>query len=60
MGRNEKLSWNEVQELHKKGGLVGYYKLYDDNTEAMVESDYDWEEIVSFYDAGGEFGEEED
>lgn len=53
-----KVGWDEIQELHKNGSLAGLYKLYDDNTEAQIQNGYDWKELVQFYEAGGEFGEE--
>lgn len=53
-----KVSWEEVNRLAREGKLAGYYKLYDDGTEAMIEEDYDIEDIVMHYQAGGEFGDE--
>lgn len=52
----EKLTWEEVKQLHYKGELVGCFKLYPDETEGMIESGYDWQDIVNHYDNGGEFG----
>ena len=37
-----KLTWQEVKELHKKGKLAGYYKLYEDGSEAVIDSNYDF------------------
>ena len=53
-----KLSWKEVQKLHKEENLVNCFKLYDDNTEALIEKSYTWEEIEEHYNSGGEFGKE--
>lgn len=53
-----KLSWDEVNELARRGELIGIYKLYDDGTEAAIEADYTLEEIVEHHQNGGEFGEE--
>lgn len=54
----KKIPWDEVKELAKKGELAGYFKLYSDGTEGMIESSYGIEDIVQHYNAGGEFGEE--
>lgn len=53
-----KLSWEEVNELARKGELAGRYKLYDNGTEAEIDADYSLEEIVEHHQNGGEFGEE--
>lgn len=54
-----KLTWQEVKELHKKGKLVGYYKLYEDGSEAVIDSNYDFiDDILDHQENGGEFGEE--
>ena len=37
-----KLTWQEVKELHKKGKLAGYYKLYEDGSEVVIDSNYDF------------------
>ena len=42
-----KLTWEEVLQRHEKDELAGCFRLYDDNSEAMIEK-------------GGEFGEEID
>ena len=56
-----KLTWQEVKELHKKGKLAGYYKLYEDGSEAVIDSNYDFiDDILDHQEKGGEFGEEID
>lgn len=56
-----KMDWEEVKEVHNDTGLAGYYKLYpEENSEAMIEHDYKWEDIEHHYSCGGEFGEELD
>jgi hypothetical protein len=56
-----KLTWQEVKELHKKGKLAGYYKLYKDGSEAVIDSKYDFiDDILDHQEKGGEFGEEID
>lgn len=52
------LTWDEVQDYHKRGELGGYFYLYDDGSEGMIEEDYSWEEIVRHHKNGGKFGEE--
>ena len=52
------LTWKEVQDYHKQGKLEGCFRHYDDGTEAMIESDYSWEEIIKHYENGGGFGKE--
>lgn len=54
-----KIPWEEIKKIHEKQGLQGYYKLYDDDSEGLIE-DYSWEEIEDHYIKGGEFGEEMD
>lgn len=36
----QKLTWEEVKNLHKKGELSECYKLYDDGTEGQITDDY--------------------
>ena len=56
-----KLTWQEVKELHKKGKLAGYYKLYEDGSEAVIDSNYDFiDDILDHQEKGGEFGEKID
>lgn len=56
-----KLTWKEVKELHKKGKLAGYYKLCEDGTEAVIDSNYDFiDDVLEHQERGGEFGEEID
>lgn len=61
MGYNLKgmriLDRDEVGELYLSKKLAGCYKLYPDNTESEI-GDITFTEILSHYDAGGEFGEE--
>lgn len=54
-----KIPWEEIKKIHEEQGLQGYYKLYDDDSESLIE-DYSWEEIEEHYIKGGEFGEEMD
>ena len=55
----KKLAWDEVKQLHKSGKLVGCFRLYNDDTEGMIESDYDFiDDILSHHEKGGEFGME--
>lgn len=59
--RMRKLTWQEVKQLHKKGKLAGYYKLYEDGSEAVIDSNYDFiDDILDHQEKGGEFGEEID
>lgn len=53
-----KMNWQEVNELARNRELAGYFLLYDDGTEAEIDADYQFEDIVAHYQAGGEFGEE--
>ena len=56
-----KLTWKEVKELHKKGKLAGYYKLYEDGSEVVIDSNYDFiDDILDHQEKGGEFGEKID
>lgn len=56
-----KLTWHEVKELHKKGKLAGYYKLYEDGSEVVIDSNYDFiDDILDHQEKGGEFGEKID
>lgn len=56
-----KLTWQEVKELHKNGKLAGYYKLYEDGSEAVIDSNYDFiDDILDHQEKGGEFGEKID
>ena len=50
------IPWDEVQVLHKKGELVGCYRLYPDNSEGQIDRGYSWDEMVKHHDNGGEFG----
>lgn len=56
----EKLTWEDVQELHKKGELFNgqYYKLYDDETESQIDEHCTWADILEHEQKGGEFGSE--
>lgn len=56
----KKISWEEVRELHEKGELAGCYRLYDDDSEGQIETDYSWDDIVAHHECGGEFGYELD
>lgn len=54
----KKLNWDEVKVLIKTGSIVGCFKLYGDNTEALIEDDYDLDDLVKHHESGGEFGME--
>lgn len=54
------VTWEKIKELHEKGELAGYYRLYSDNTERQIGDGYTWEDILQHYDNGGGFGEEID
>ena len=53
-----KLSVDEVLDKIADGQLVGYYLLYDDNTEAEIEPGYKPEDILRHLSNGMEIGEE--
>lgn len=56
-----KLTWEEVLQRHEKGELAGCFRLYDDNSEAMIDRGYDFAgDILAHHKKGGEFGEEID
>ena len=56
-----KLTWEEVLQRHEKGELAGCFRLYDDNSEAMIDRGYDFAgDILAHHEKGGEFGEEID
>lgn len=54
----KKLSWEEVQHIHKTTGLTGYFILYSDETESEIDADYKWSDIEDLYMKGAEFGYE--
>lgn len=55
----KKISFLKARRLHKKGKLVGCYRLYPEfNMEALIGENYSWAEIVAHHKAGGEFGYE--
>lgn len=57
----QKLTWEEVLQRHEKGELAGCFRLYDDNSEAMIDRGYDFAgDILAHHKKGGEFGEEID
>lgn len=51
------LSLDEVDRLYRENSLGGYYILYPDNTEAMIE-DISLKEIIKYVNDGCKFGEE--
>lgn len=53
-----KILWDEVKELIKNNEIVGCFKLYDDKTETLIETDYDLDDLIAHHENGGEFGEE--
>lgn len=56
-----KLTWEEVLQRHEKGELAGCFRLYDDNSEAMIDRGYDFAgDILAHHKKGGEFGEDID
>lgn len=56
-----KLTWEEVLQRHEKDELAGCFRLYDDNSEAMIGRGYDFAgDILAHHEKGGEFGEEID
>ena len=54
----EKLSFEEIERLHKIGELCGCMYLYDDNTECYISETYTWEDIKKHLVNGGEIGKE--
>ncbi len=52
----QKLSYEEVKQLHMRGDLCGCFFLYDDNSESTIFAPYIWEDVVKHYENGGEFG----
>ena len=57
----QKLTWEEVLQRHEKGELAGCFRLYGDNSEAMIDRGYDFAgDILAHHKKGGEFGEEID
>ena len=38
----QKLTWEEVLQRHEKGELAGCFRLYGDNSEAMIDRGYDF------------------
>lgn len=54
-----KIPWDEVKQiLRKRGDLAGYFYLYDDGTEAMIDPDENPVNIIEHHEKGGEFGKE--
>lgn len=57
----QKLTWEEVLQRHEKGELAGCFRLYDDNSEAMIDRGYDFAgDILAHHKKGCEFGEDID
>ena len=51
-----KLTWEEVLQRHEKGELAGCFRLYDDNSEAMIDRGYDFAgDILAHHKKGGEY-----
>ena len=50
-----KLTYEEILAVHENGSLVGFLKLFPDNTECYIEED-DWENIQDHLRNGGEIG----
>ena len=59
-GGMEKISFEEVLKRHHDGSLVGAFMLYPDGSEALIENDYDINDILNHHYMGGEFGDEKD
>ena len=56
-----KLTWEEVLQRHENDELAGCFRLYEDNSEAMIDRGYDFTgDILAHHEKGGEFGEEID
>ncbi len=54
----QRITFNEMQAIHLNESLVGYLKVYPDDTECYIDSDYSWDEIVKHIECGGEIGYE--
>lgn len=52
------LTWEQVQFLWNTKNR-NFFRLYDDDTEAMVDTD-EWESILKHHENGGRFGIEND
>ena len=52
----QKISFEEAVRLYSTAELTGYYKLYPDGTEAMIDKELDLQELIFHYDQGGEIG----
>lgn len=52
------LSWTDCNAAEMSEGLVGYFLLYPDGTESLIEDGYSWEDIKSHYEKGGQVGKE--
>ena len=56
-----KLTWEEVLQRHENDELAGCFRLYEDNSKAMIDRGYDFTgDILAHHKKGGEFGEEID
>ena len=53
-----KLTTEEIGERFLEDGLIGYFLLYPDNTEAVIDTAMNLDEIIDAMDNGVEFGEE--
>lgn len=56
----EIMKWNDIVQAHKNNELDGYFYLYDDGTEAVIEDGYSWSDIVKHYENDGKFGREKE
>lgn len=54
----KKLTFEEVKILFDENKLEGYFKLYPDETEAMIDSNETWKSLSEHFAAGGEVGYE--
>lgn len=55
------IPWEEVKQIaRREGNLAGYFYLYGDDTEGMIDKDESWIDIVEHHERGGQFGEEID
>lgn len=54
----KKFSFEEAARRFFEGSLPGNFKLFNDGTEAMIDTEVTFDEIHRHWLAGGEFGEE--
>lgn len=54
----KQLTKEEALVILKTEGLLGFYILYPDNTEALIEEEYSREAIIEMYEKGLTIGYE--